>query len=519
MLSRRPGLAPIATAAFGVGFLLWTLLLNSGALAGLDALQAPAPQWQHPAIQIAAAVAIVFHPLVVYGSLIGLAVWGFRRRLRRLTVGVLVAIALGWGLQQLLRTLIGRPRPPGNLVELIGSGGPAYPSGHLVAIMTASLLVVAATTTTKQPRQHITFWRWLGVALILLVASDRWLLHAHWVSDLVGGVLLGGFTASLALSVAGVHMLPDRPIRQTAPAATEPRRCAIVVNPIKIPDWAAFRRHVEVDCRENGWRPMFLETTPDDPGRGMTRAALQAGVDLVMVAGGDGTVRVVCSELAGTGVPLGLLPSGTGNLLARNLGVPLDESEALRVVLQGRRDAIDLIEVLIDDADEPEHIAVMAGIGLDARIMSATDDGLKKVIGPAAYVMAVGDAANLPSFDVTIRLDDDEPLRRHAGLVMVGNVGSLQGNVQLLPDAQFDDGLLDLFVASPASVADWLRITTSVFLPVPEASEIDRGQGRTVMIETAEPVEYQLDGDAAGECRRMSATVVPQTLIVMVPER
>ena len=516
MSSRRPGIGPIATIAFGVGFAVWTALMMSGSLAGLDTLQAPPPHWQTPAIQIAAAVAIVFHPVVVYSTLAGIAVWAFRRRLRNLTVGVVLSIALGWGGHELLRALIARPRPPGTLTDLISNNGPSYPSGHLVAIVTAALVVVATTTTTKQPRPQIEFWRWLGLALILQVATDRWLLHAHWVSDLVGGILFGGFTASLALSVARVHMQPERPTRAAVLAARTPKRCAIVVNPTKIPDWAAFRRHVEVDCRENGWTPMFLETSPDDPGRGMTRAALKAGVDLVMVAGGDGTVRVVCSELAGTGVPLGLLPSGTGNLLARNLGIPLDESEALRVILQGRRDAIDLVEVAIDDGP-PEHIAVMAGMGLDARIMSGTDEGLKKIIGPAAYVMAAGDAANLPSFDVTVAIDDDEPIRRHAGLVMVGNVGQLQGNVQLLPDAQFDDGLLDLFVASPANVADWLRITTSVLLPVPEASEIDRGQGRTVVIETSEPVEYQLDGDAAGECRRMVATVVPQTLTVMLP--
>ena len=518
MRSRRPGLGLIATIGFGVGFAVWTSLLLTDSLTALDAFQAPVPHWQDPAIQIAAAVAIVFHPLVVNCALAGIAVWAFRRRLRNLTVGVLLAIGLGWGGYELVRALVARPRPPGTISELIGSSGHAYPAAHLVAVVTAALVVIATTTTTKQSRPVIEFWRWLGVGAILLVAVDRWLLQANWISDLIGGVLFGGFTASLALTVTRVHMLPERPTRESARAAKTPRRCAIVVNPTKIPDWAAFRRHVEGDCREYGWTPMFLETTPDDPGRGMTRRALEVGVDLVMVAGGDGTVRVVCSELSGTGVPLGLLPSGTGNLLARNLRIPLDEAEALRVALGGRPDPIDLVEVTVDDG-KPEHIAVMAGMGLDARIMSATDDGLKKVIGPAAYVMAAGDAANLPSFDVTVTLDDDKPIERHAGLVIVGNVGQLQGNVQLLPDAQFDDGLLDLFIASPGNVADWLRITTSVLLPVPEASEIDRGQGRRVLIEASEPVEYQLDGDAAGECRRMEARVEPQTLTVMVPGR
>ncbi len=517
MRTRRLGLAPIATIGFGVGFALWTWLVFAGALTWLDALAAPPAQWQSPAVQIAAAVAVVCHPFVVYSALAGIAIWAFRRRLRNLTLAVLGSVALGWGGQEVLRRVFQRERPPGSLPELITNQGYAYPSGHLVAVTVAALLVIATTTTTRQPRRVIELWRWLGIGLILLVSADRWLLHAHYVSDLVGGLLWGGFAASLCLSIARVHMQPVRPVRAASKGA-EPKRCAIVVNPTKIPDWAAFRRHVEFDCKQNGWQPMFLETSVDDPGRGMTRAAIEANVDLVLVAGGDGTVRVVCAELSGTDIPLGVLPSGTGNLLARNLSVPLDESAALEVVFHGERKRIDLVEVVIDDAEPPEHIAVMAGLGLDARIMSGTDDGLKKVIGPAAYVVAAGDAASLPSFDVTVTLDEAEAFERHAGLVMVGNVGSLQGNVQLLPDAQFDDGLLDLFVASPANVADWLRITTSVILPVPEASEIDRGQGRTVLIECTEPVEYQLDGDAAGECRTLRATVVPQTLTVMVPD-
>lgn len=520
MFSRRLGIGPLATVGFGIGFAVWTWLTVAGLLAGLDALQAPPPRWQSPAVQIAAAVAVVFHPFVVSGALLCIAVWAFRRRLRNLTVGLVLAVAFGWGGTELLRWTVQRPRPPGLLADLITNHGFSYPAGHLVGITTAVTAVVATVTTTRQPRHVIEFWRWLGLGLVVLVALDRWLLHAHWLSDLVGGILLGGFSAGLALTVTRVRMQPERPTRAAALAAKgkDKKRCAIVVNPTKIPDWAAFRRHVEYECTQHGYTPMFLETTADDPGRGMTRAALEAKVDLVLAAGGDGTVRVVCSELSGTGVPLGLMPSGTGNLLARNLGIPLDEAAALEVIFTGHKDTIDLIEVVIDDADTPEHIAVMAGMGLDARIMSGTDDGLKKMIGPAAYVVAAGDAANLPSFDVTVKLDDDEPFERHAGLVMVGNVGQLQGNVQLMPDAQFDDGLLDVFVASPSSVADWVRITTSVILPVPEASEIDRGQGRAVLIECTEPVEYQLDGDAAGECRSMRATVVPQTLTVMVPK-
>lgn len=517
MGTRRLGIGPLATIAFVLALAIWTALTLNGALGWLDAVVAPQPEWESPITQIAAAIAIVLHPYVIYAALLGIAAWAVRRRLRNLAIGIVAAVALAAGSTELIKVLAHRQRPDATLTDLITSTGFSYPSEHMVAIVVAALVIISTTTTTRQPRRLIELWRWLGLALIVVVGVDRWILHAHWLSDLFGGIFLGGFAASLALALARVHMQPEAPRRPAAAADEKPKNCAIVVNPTKIPDWAAFRRHVEFACTEVNWTPMFLETTPDDPGRGMARQALDAGVDLVMVAGGDGTVRVVCSEMAGSQVPLGLLPSGTGNLLARNLGIPLDESEALDVIFGGRADRIDLIEIKVDDDDASDHIAVMAGLGLDARIMSGTDEGLKKVIGPAAYVVAAGDAAALPSFDVTITLDEDEPLERHAGLVMVGNVGSLQGNVQLIPDAEFDDGLLDLFVASPENLADWVRITGSVILPGKEAKEIDRAQGRTVVIECNEPVEYQLDGDAAGECSRLAATVVPQCLSVMVP--
>lgn len=519
MNPHRLGLGPIAAIASGIGLALWTWLTFAGVLSGLDALQPARPQWFEPLIQVASAIAVVFHPFVVYAALLVVAGWAYRRRLRNLAIGILLAIGFGWGGHELLRLLFTRPRPPGAITELITNQGFGYPSGHMVAIVTAALVGIATTTTTRQSRRLIEFQRWAGIGLVVLVAADRWLLNAHYLTDIIGGMLAGAFTASLAFSIARVHMQPERPTRAATAASQDNQRCAVVVNPTKIPDWAAFRRHVEYECAENGWTPMFLETTPDDPGKGMARAAIDAEVGLVLVAGGDGTVRVVCGELADSGIPVGLMPSGTGNLLARNLGIPLDESAALDVAFKGTADSIDLVELLVDDAETPEYIAVMAGMGLDARIMSSTDEGLKKILGPAAYVVAAGDAASLPSFDVTVGLDDAEPYERHAGLVLIGNVGALQGNVQLLPDAQFDDGLLDLFVASPANVADWVRITGSILLPGKEAKEIDRGQGTEVLVEASEPVEYQLDGDAAGECRKIRAKVAPQVLKVMVPAK
>ena len=123
------------------------------------------------------------------------------------------------------------------------------------------------------------------------------------------------------------------------------RRAAVIFNPAKVTDWITFRRHVDYELKSRGWdRALWLETTSEDPGRAMTEQAVRENVDLVLGAGGDGTIRVICSGLAHTGIPFGLIPAGTGNLLARNIGIPLDEVAALDVAFDGADKAVDLVQ-------------------------------------------------------------------------------------------------------------------------------------------------------------------------------
>ena len=124
----------------------------------------------------------------------------------------------------------------------------------------------------------------------------------------------------------------------------------------------------------------WLETTEDDPGAGQTRQALAAGADLVLVCGGDGTVAACAGALAGTGVPIGLVPTGTGNLLVRNLGLPLDVPTALDQALGSSRRTIDLLE------SDGRRFAVMAGLGFDAAMIRDTGEQAKARHGWAAYV-------------------------------------------------------------------------------------------------------------------------------------
>jgi len=140
------------------------------------------------------------------------------------------------------------------------------------------------------------------------------------------------------------------------------RRCAVIYNPTKVSD--KFHALLEDSLQRNGWgNTLWLETSADDPGRAMTKQAVAEHVDLVIGAGGDGTIRHVADTLAHTGIPMGLVPAGTGNLLARNLDLPLEELDAIEVALGGQVRQIDLVKITVDNR-APEHFAVMAGIGI-----------------------------------------------------------------------------------------------------------------------------------------------------------
>ena len=226
---------------------------------------------------------------------------------------------------------------------------------------------------------------------------------------------------------------------------------AIVWNPTKV-DEAALRdaaAHAFGDEEVRWW-----ETSADDPGREMAEQALAEGCDTVIAVGGDGTVRIVAEVLARAENPdaarLGIVPQGTGNLLARNLDIPLgDISAALGRIAEGRTRDIDMGWVRTDDGEDETGFLVMIGFGLDANMLSETDDDLKDKAGWLAYAEAMGRAvAASEVVDVTLTLDDGEPQQKSGHTLLIGNCGMIQGGLTLLPDAEPDDGRLDLLLVS-----------------------------------------------------------------------
>lgn len=295
-----------------------------------------------------------------------------------------------------------------------------------------------------------------------------------------------------------------------------PRRCAVIYNPVKISE--KFRDRVERALAEHGFTPpLWLETSEEDPGRGMARQAVAEKVDLVIGAGGDGTIRLIADGLANSGIPLGLVPAGTGNLLARNLDLPLDEATAIEIALRGQTRTVDLIKIVVDDL-EPEHFAVMAGVGVDAAIMNETDPELKDKIGVGAYVVAARKALQKLPLRLTVVVDAQRPLRRQAMLCLIGNVGELQGRISIIADAEPDDALLDVYIASPHRLTHWFKIVLRMITRRPQKDDrVDQLKGKRVSINLDSPDDYQLDGDVAGTCTRLQAEVQPGALTVCVP--
>ncbi|WP_448070642.1 diacylglycerol/lipid kinase family protein [Georgenia yuyongxinii] len=401
---------------------------------------------------------------------------------------------------------------------------------------------------------------------------------------------------ALALSVvawrAALPRTPTFSYEDPGPekAADDPRTGppAVVFNPSKGADGEGLRRLVARVAQDVGMpEPLWFETTVEDPGLGQTRAAVEQGATVVIAAGGDGTVRAVAEGLAGTGVPMGMLPLGTGNLLARNLELPLGSRRELVVTaLTGRNRTMDLgwlrteplspaeeetvrgrddastarsaertesgeaaagrfndpaipvadetraeIGTLPDATSDPdkEHVfLVIGGLGFDAAMVAGADDELKAKLGWMAYFVAGVRHLTGRKIRATVELGDSGN-REHvtARTILFANVGRLPGGVVLFPDAQLDDGWLDIAaIDTRGGIIGWADLLRKVtmqgvgirkdLLPYSTGS-ISFRRSHEVVVRTEEPEHVQVDGDLVGFATTIYARVEKGGLVVRTP--
>ncbi|SNX66510.1 diacylglycerol kinase family enzyme [Streptomyces sp. TLI_55] len=421
----------------------------------------------------------------------------------------------------------------------------SYTSGHTgAATAVYGGLAVLALSRIRSPWRRI-----IAAALFLVpivVGIARLYRGMHHPTDVAGGLVNGG----LSLWIVGRAVLADGFL--TAPLASEARttpeakaegrgqrsgHVAVIINPtVTGPSDRDALRQV---LAQHGHRtPEFIETTADDPGGGQTSEAVRNGATLVVVCGGDGTLRAAATALAGSTVPLVLVPCGTGNLLARNLGLPLSAAHALDAALRGTVHRVDLGRIEADGLP-PTHFAAMCGAGLDAAMLQRANahDSTKSLLGWPAYVLALPRAwRRAPRMTVDVRLDGAAAVRRTARMVLIGNVGAVQGGMRLLPDARCDDGRLDLLILDPHGLGGWIRALWTLLRGAasPQSARNTPGEQQGALGADA-PVAFftfrqaeftfdraqprELDGDPVAPGRRLSVEASPGALTMLLPAR
>jgi YegS/Rv2252/BmrU family lipid kinase len=263
--------------------------------------------------------------------------------------------------------------------------------------------------------------------------------------------------------------------------------------------------------------PSWFEVPKSKKAPKQARAAVKAGAELLLVWGGDGMVQRCIDAIAGLGdaganVTVGIIPAGTANLLATNLGIPHDLGDALDIALSGRIRRIDIGVV------NGEHFGVMAGAGFDARMIDAADAEAKTRHGSLAYVRTGASAIRAEPEPVHVLVDGVTFFEGPASCVLVGNVPRATGGLLVFEHAQPDDGLLDVGVVTADGAVQWLRVLTRVALHRGAGSPFIRTlQGRTVDVRFERPTVYELDGGTRAATDQLCFEVKPRAVSICVP--
>lgn len=239
---------------------------------------------------------------------------------------------------------------------------------------------------------------------------------------------------------------------------------------------------------------------------------VDAGVDLLFVWGGDGSVQKCIDTVGKTPITLAILPAGTSNLFARNLGIPTDLEEAVNIGFSGRRRILDV------GAVNGERFGVMAGIGFDALMIRDADAGLKDRLGRLAYVVAGIRDIGRDAVQARVEVDGMAWFKGPATCVLVGNMGDVLGGMSAFPDARPDDGRLDVGIVTADSVVDWARTLGRTMVGHPASSPfVETITATRIDVRLEKKLPYELDGGDRPKTKHLRFRVKPGAITVCVP--
>lgn len=258
--------------------------------------------------------------------------------------------------------------------------------------------------------------------------------------------------------------------------------------------------------------PIWFEVPKSRKVPARVREAMQMGAELIFIWGGDGSVQRCVDAVVGTSATIAILPAGTANLLANNLGIPIDLEQATLVGLCGRDRRLDAGRI------NGEHFAVMGGVGLDSLMIRDADARLKDHLGKAAYIWAGARHVRRAPTKTTVKIDGHTWFTGKASCVLVANVGSIAGGVTAFDHADPADGLLDVAVVTARGAWQWARALTRATVGHAERSPlVNMTKAHSIKVMTAEALPYELDGGARPKTKTLRIKVVPDAVTVRVP--
>ncbi|HEY2790211.1 MAG TPA: diacylglycerol kinase family protein [Gaiellales bacterium] len=266
-------------------------------------------------------------------------------------------------------------------------------------------------------------------------------------------------------------------------------------------------------ARHGVYDPLWVEVPKSRKAPKQVKRLLGKRADQFFIWGGDGMVQRCIDALEGTEATVAIVPCGTANLLATNLGIPKDIDGAVAVGLHGRLRRIDV------PAMNGERFAVMAGVGFDADMIAGADGRLKERLGRAAYLWTGTKSFRAQPFSAKIRVDGSPWFSGTASCILAGNVGALFGGVQVFADAEPDDGLLDLAVITAEGVAQWWGTVGRTIAGSLEASPHCRvTRGHRVKVKLDRKVLYEVDGGVRAKVKAYRLAIEPGAIAIRVPE-
>jgi diacylglycerol kinase (ATP) len=297
--------------------------------------------------------------------------------------------------------------------------------------------------------------------------------------------------------------------------ALRPRTSAVIIaNPMS----GSFPYHTHhldqalAYLRRRGWQADLWYTQAPEDARRLAHQAVAEGADIVVASGGDGTINEIIQELAGTETALGVLPNGTVNVWAREIGLPLDDLSACDVLLHGRTRRIDLGRI------NNRYFLLMAGIGIDGEVTRAIEHKPVKRLGVLGYLL-VGTLLGLgfPNFQATLNIDGKE-IKANAFQIVIGNTQLWGGALQFTWQAKCDDGLLDVCVVRKSSLPGRLVVALDFLLRRERRRQrISYYTCTSIEVRTRQPIPIQVDGEIGG-FTPATFTVAPGALKVIVPQ-